>query len=393
MKLLIVSHACATPVNQQLFAEVQRQSTWNLTLVGPSRWIDDYQNERFLQRLPGFSARLIPIPVWMNGNVPLHVYSSTFRSVLHAVRPDVIYVHHEPYAAATAQVYLANRMWHGCPIGFFTWQNLLKRYPPPFRYTEQMVYRQSDFAFTGSESAASVLRQKGFEGPCSLLPGSIDPDVHRPVVDAVPPRASLGIEDDEVVLGFMGRLSAVKGLSTLIRALAQLPALPWHLVLVGDGDHTAALKKEAAALGLRDRVHFCGYVPHTEAPRYLSDFDVLVLPSETQANWKEQFGRVLVEALACGTPLVGSDSGEIPNVIRRTGGGVVFPEGDVGALGRTLAPMITDAHLRQRYARAGSASVLREYTDAVLASRFIDTIDAALARRSTSSFSFSLSVS
>lgn len=379
MKLLVISHACATPVNQQFYAEVEQLSGWSLSLVGPSQWKDDYGTRRALERWPAFHGSLHPIPVWFNGNVPLHVYRSTFRPLLQTLKPDAIYVHHEPYAAATAQVYAMNRLWHGCPIGFFTWQNLHKTYPPPFRQTERMVLQSSAFACTGSESAAAVLREKGYEGMTTLLPGSINPDLHTPDPDADELRPELRIPSDAVVLGFMGRISEVKGLSTLLRALSTLTELPWHLVLVGDGDYRSEFEDEADALSLSDRVHLAGYVPHPDAPTYLSLFDVLVLPSETQPNWKEQFGRVLVEALACGTPLLGSDSGEIPYVIQRTGGGLTFPEGNAKALAKTLRRMITTPELRTSLVEAGRTSVLQEHTDAVLAQRFIDTVSEAVA--------------
>jgi glycosyltransferase involved in cell wall biosynthesis len=377
MDLLVLSHSCVTSANQRFYATVEDISDWSLTLVGPANWIGDYGRKRSLDRWPTFSGQIHEVPVWLNGNIPLHVYRSTFRSLFHDVAPDAIFVHHEPYAAATAQLYLANQLWHGCPIGFFTWQNIQKSYPPPFRYTEQMVYRCSHFAFTGSESAATVLREKGYDGPSTLLPGSIDPEVYAPTPASDELHEDIGIPPDAVVVGFMGRISRVKGLSTLLHALEILDNLPWHLVLVGEGDYEEEIADEAAAQGISGRVHLTGYVPHTEAPRYLSMFDVLVLPSETQPDWKEQFGRVLIEALACGTPLVGSDSGEIPNVIRRTRGGLSFPEGDEKALAHALRRMITAPSLRERLAEQGRSYVLDEHTNAVLARRFVDTIQTA----------------
>lgn len=382
MKLLIVSHACATPVNQKFFAAVEQISGWSLSLVAPREWRDDYGTVRELTRWPSFQGRLYPVPVWGSGNVPLHVYRSSFRSLLRTIEPDAIYVHHEPYAAATAQIYTANRLWHGCPIGFFTWQNLKKAYPPPFRQTERMVFRQSAFACAGSESAISVLRAKGYEAPATLLPGTVDPSLYRPDPSAQDLRAELKLPPEAPILGFMGRILPVKGLFTLLHALADLRALSWHLVLVGSGTAEDALRTLAVDLGLADRIHFTGYVPHSDAPRYLSLFDVLVLPSETQPSWKEQFGRVLIEALACGTPLVGSTSGEIPHVIARTEGGLTFPEGNTAALSQALRRMITEPELRTRFARNGRGNVLREYTEEVLARRFIDTIQSTCGHRS-----------
>jgi glycosyltransferase involved in cell wall biosynthesis len=237
-----------------------------------------------------------------------------------------------------------------------------------------MVYRTSAFAFSGSESAETVLRSKGYQGPCALLPGSVDPAVHRPDPSETELRRCLGIAPDEVVFGFMGRVSKVKGLNTTLDALDGLSDFPWRFVVVGDGDYRSAFQAAADRRGLSSRILCTGYVPHTDAPQYLSMFDVLLLPSETQPNWKEQFGRVLVESLACGTPLIGSDSGEIPNVIIRTGGGLTFEEGNATALRSALRSLGKDADLRSSYASDGRNFVLRHYTDQVLAARFVDVV-------------------
>jgi glycosyltransferase involved in cell wall biosynthesis len=94
---------------------------------------------------------------------------------------------------------------------------------------------------------------------------------------------------------------------------------------------------------------------------------VLALPSRTLPNWKEQFGRILVEAMACGVVVVGSDSGEIPNVIGEAG--LVFPEDDKEALQAHLTRLIGDAGLRRRLAQAGRERVLENYTQAQIASQ------------------------
>ena len=98
---------------------------------------------------------------------------------------------------------------------------------------------------------------------------------------------------------------------------------------------------------------FTGYIPHDEAARYLASFDVLVLPSETQPNWKEQFGRVVIEAMACGTPVVGSDSGAIPRLIESTGGGLIFHEGVPQHLADQLRLCVGDTSLVERLGKLG----------------------------------------
>jgi len=372
MNLLVVSHACVTPINQAFFAAVERISGWQLTLVTPSRWKSEY-GVRVASRWPEFEGELRSIPVWGSGNVPLHVYRTFFLSLLREVDPAAIYVHHEPYGLATAQVYIANRMSVDRPIGFFTWQNIAKQYPVPFRQMEQMVFRQSHFAISGSESACAVLEEKGYGGPAAIIPAGIDPDQFTDVnrVDRPP-----DLPEASCLIGFVGRITEEKGLKTLIEALSHVRELPWHLVLIGTGDLAERLKNKARRLGLDERLTFLGYVPHEDVPSYLAHLDLVVLPSETQPNWKEQFGRILIEAMACGTPVLGSDSGEIPNVIRTTGGGRVFAEQDVADCAAQLRVLIQRPALRDELSETGQSHVYENFTHEALARKFVATVEA-----------------
>ena len=373
MNLLVVSHACVTPINQAFFAAVERISGWQLTLVTPSRWKSEY-GVRVASRWPEFEGELRSIPVWGSGNVPLHVYRTFFLPLLREVNPAAIYVHHEPYGLATAQIYIANRVSVDRPIGFFTWQNIAKQYPVPFRQMEQMVFRQSHFAISGSESARIVLEEKGYDGPAAIIPAGIDPhqftDVNRVGRPPDLPEASC-------LIGFVGRITEEKGLKTLIEALSHVRELSWHLVLIGTGDITERLTNQAQHLGLRERLTFLGYVPHEDVPSYLAHLDLVVLPSETQPNWKEQFGRILIEAMACGTPVLGSDSGEIPNVIRTTGGGRVFAEQDVADCAAQLRVLIQRPALRDELSETSQSHVYENFTHEALARKFVATVEAA----------------
>ncbi len=341
MKLLVVSHACATAVNQAVYAELARQTGWAVDLVVPSNWRDEYGRRCPVERWPTFAGNLLAVPVVRPGDIIGHFYRARLGRLVRRSDPDAVYMAHEPYAAATAQVYRAvRRSGRDRPVGFYSAQNIVKRYPPPFRWWEAGVYRASRFAFPCSDAVAATLVAKGYDGPARVLPLAIDPAVYRPHPEAAAARRELTGGADAVVLGYVGRLVPEKGLRTLMAALAELPDANWRLAVVGAGPLEAELRATAAAAGLGERVRFCGFVPHTDAPRLLSAMDVLVLPSETQPNWREQFGRVVLEAMACGTPVLGSDSGEIPNLIRDTGGGVTFAERDVPGLATALRHLI-----------------------------------------------------
>ena len=123
--------------------------------------------------------------------------------------------------------------------------------------------------------------------------------------------------DGPFVIGYAGGLLPEKGVDVLVRASAGLEQ-EWRLRFAGGGQEDA-LRELARELGVADRVEFVGRLPSTQMPDFYRRLDVLALPSRTTPTWKEQFGRVLIEAMACGVPVVGSDSGEIPHVIGDAG--------------------------------------------------------------------------
>ncbi len=116
------------------------------------------------------------------------------------------------------------------------------------------------------------------------------------------------------------------------------------LVLVGSGRFEAAAKSLAEDLGLSSRIRWVPRIGSLEVPDVMNAFDALVLPSRTTPRWKEQFGRVLIEAMACETPVVGSDSGEIPRVIGD--GGLLFVEGEANILAQRLLRLYEDPQFR-----------------------------------------------
>jgi glycosyltransferase involved in cell wall biosynthesis len=111
-------------------------------------------------------------------------------------------------------------------------------------------------------------------------------------------------------------------------------------------------------------------------PALMRSFDAVLLPSLTLPGWKEQFGRVLVEAMASGVPVVGSDSGEIPRVTGK--GGVIVPEGDEDALAGALFRLYSDAGLRADLGKRGRERVLKHFTHARIAQGTLEAYSAAL---------------
>jgi glycosyltransferase involved in cell wall biosynthesis len=163
-------------------------------------------------------------------------------------------------------------------------------------------------------------------------------------------RARLGAGPDDLVILGVGRLVAIKGFDLLLDALARMTVeLPTaRVVLVGDGPQHDRLAARAGALGVLDRVRFVG--PSRDVPGYLAAADVLVAPSRN-----EGMGRVLVEAMALGVPVIGAAAGGIPSVIGNDECGRVVPVDDVDALAGALVELGRDAGLRAKLGEAGIA--------------------------------------
>ncbi len=208
-----------------------------------------------------------------------------------------------------------------------------------------------------------MLRRRGFSKPAAVIPvHGVDTAIYRKL-DPTGVRQKLG-GNGSFVVGFVGRIVPEKGLDTLIRAVGLLPN-ECTLALVGNGPGRPSLERMVESLGLARRVRWIPWVKSNEVSEYMNAFDVLVLPSRTIRTWKEQFGRVLVEAMACETCVVGSDSGEIPNVIGKAG--LVFHEGNEQELAEQLRKLMEDLSLRESLGRRGRERVLENYTHARIA--------------------------
>ncbi len=351
MRILMLSKACVVGAYQRKLEEIAAHKDIELTVVVPPEWRDE-RGALKLELAYTQGYQLVVEPMAFNGSFHLHFYPQLAKRFA-AVRPDVVHIDEEPYNLASWHALrLARR--YGAKALFFSWQNLNRRYPFPFSAFESYVLRHADYAICGNRDAQAVWRAKGYSGPLAVIPQfGVDPELFSP-----------GQEREErlsqtFTLAYAGRFVREKGGDVLIRAAAQLDG-NCRLTLIGSGPQREALIRLAAACGLGNRFTVLPWMKSTDFPNFLRAVDLLVLPSVTQPNWKEQFGRVLVEAMACGAPVVGSTCGEIPNLIGDAG--LITPEGDVAALAAALRRLQSDAALRAELSRKGRERVLAHFT-------------------------------
>ncbi len=354
----MVSKALVVGAYQRKAEEIARCGV-DLTVLIPPAWCDS-RGEQQAEHIHTNGYRLQEIPLRRNGHFHTHYYP-TLSLELRRLAPDILHMDEEPYNLATWRALrTATRL--NVPTLFFTWQNIHKRYPPPFGWFERQNLRCADAAIAGNRAAETILRNKGFQKHVAVIPQfGVDPELFSP-------RAA-GDESAEFTVGYAGGLLCEKGLDTLVRACARL-SVDWRLDLAGAGDFAGELERLALELGVRHRVRLIGRLPSGQMADFYRTLDTFVLPSRTTNVWKEQFGRVLVEAMACGVPVVGSNSGEIPAVIGDAG--LLFSEGHVGELVAHLERLAASADQRHHYGALGRARVHSHFTMGQIAQQTIE---------------------
>src|SRR4030095_4067805 len=164
------------------------------------------------------------------------------------------------------------------------WQTLRHLYPPPCSLCEQLAFRAASYAIAGNSEAVDVLRAKGYRGPTTIIPQfGVDPDLFAP---GRPP-------EGPPTIGFVARLVEEKGVFVLLDALGGLSG-EWRLHVVGSGPLRHQAQQRASMLGIGGRITWEPGLPPTQIPKRLRELTVLVQPSLTRRNWKEQFGRAVM---------------------------------------------------------------------------------------------------
>lgn len=356
LNVLFSWHAAVLAANQKYIGYLAEEPDLRVTLLVPPRWDESTAMvEAYVPAAAPYEVRVDPVKKACKG---ISFRYCNIRETLRQVQPDVVFLYEEPYSYVAWQVLYRQRQI--CPQAkfiFYTWQNLDCPYSFWHRLAEKYVFRHSTIGVAGSRDCEDVLRLHGFAKPVRRIPLAIDP-ADFPSVSGQPMRTELGLR--QFVIGYIGRLACEKGLEDLLAALAKLSDLPWQLLLIGSGPDELSLRQLAGRLGIGDRIVWVPYVKNTEMYRYYPAMDLFVLPSRTTAAWKEQFGRVLIEAMSCGTPVIGSSSGEIPLVIDQAG--LIFPERDSHCLASAIRQLMEDEPRRQHLAELGRERVLTHFT-------------------------------
>ncbi|MBV6621537.1 MAG: hormogonium polysaccharide biosynthesis glycosyltransferase HpsO [Rivularia sp. (in: Bacteria)] len=382
MKILVASHTYIVDLNcEKLRALSRLQSDIEVTVVVPKKWRPGGVQNKIIEteyRDEG-NFRIVPVSNFSQNHQGLLTFGSDIVNLLSEFRPNIIHVEQGSRGLAYAQMITLNAL-----LGlkaknvFFTWWNLPYNLKFPISILENYNLDNSHGIISGNQDGAVILRERGYEGPIKVMPQlGVDETLFTPKVQ--PELASkLGIESNDFVVGFVGRFVPEKGIMTLLDALVKIKDKSWKFLLLGRGELKEEILQKATEKGIQDRIILVESVPHDKVADYINLMSTLILPSETtykfktltSVGWKEQFGHVIIEAMACKVPVIGSDSGEIPHVIGNAG--LIFPEGNSGELANRLEQLIDNADFTENIAQMGYAKAMAQYTNTALAKQQLE---------------------
>lgn len=341
MKVLFIWHAAVAETYQNYIAELAEHPDLQITLLIPpgsnegSRYIKAFvpQNAKY-RVLIGKNFLSVDNLTSFPPALPYFLWKE---------KPDLIHLFEEPWHnIADYLTFWSKLICPSAKVIFQTFQNQIEDYRPNWIRTQKRTFDRSSAAISCTEEGRAVLLHWDYKKPIHVIYPGIETRLFSPR-DSSALRSRLGLKD--FTIGYFGRMLKEKGVKDLLAACQKLD-FPYQLLLIGNG------KDKEYFRSLTDRAIWVDAVTPNEICEYYSALDVLVLPSRTTRTWKEQFGRVIVEAMLCSVPVVGSSSGEIPNVIGDAG--LIFKEQDPADLARKISQLRNDPQLREQLIAKGS---------------------------------------
>jgi glycosyltransferase involved in cell wall biosynthesis len=372
MKIVVISHSSVVGLYQQKLALLHQKYGDDISLITPlSWWEGGYEVMADTQRYP--ELHVTPFRVHWPHKFNRHFYPwRALREYIRSQHPDLIFLEEEPWTLCAFQFRILCRSMN-IPYIFYSWENISRRYNLVQEFIFKSVLRSASAAVVGSWDTAGIMKRRSFNKPMLIQTQyGVDPSIFSRKGTS---RFKDGWRVSGSVIGYVGRLVPEKGIDLFLKAFDML-TVPAICIIAGDGPELQSLKEYASRLRRTHDIYFIGSIPFDQIPELLSALDIIVLPSRTTFSWKEQFGRILVEAMACGVCTVGSDSGAIPAVIGTSGW--VYQENDPYALTKILDDLCRDDDERNRLAQEGRSRVIEHFTNDILAQRLHEFFSKAI---------------
>jgi glycosyltransferase involved in cell wall biosynthesis len=376
-RLLVVSVGALHDPHRTAYDMVARRLGWEVHVAAPTELVlvPGRPPKQLVPKQAGAAYELHALPHRFYPHQRLHWYQGLSRLVAR-IRPTHVLVEYDPGSVPTLHAKLPPL---GQKVIAFTVENILRDRWLDARQNllhgqgkktlrdglvatlGSVGWRATDGLACISEEGRRLFESSGWNKPIEVVPLGTNVSLFCPG-DATALRQRLDIEHNFVV-GYFGRLVPEKGVLDVVEAVARCSS---DVVLMLDayenmapGSFAAEVFARIDALGLRTRVRTV-HAQHHEVPEYMRCCQVLALPSRTTERWKEQFGRVLPEAMACEAAVIGSTSGNIPDMIGDAG--VLVPENDTAALAAAIEDLRTQPAKRTSLAKAGRQRVIQRFS-------------------------------
>lgn len=352
---------------QTLPAEIARQSGARVKILVPPYWKELWSNgKKYLEKSSDPGYEIVVGKTAFTGNLHFAVFRNQLMKLLKKFQPQIIDLENEPFNAGTFQLVFYSKFFSPySKIVLHASQHQFKNYPQPFHLFEKYTFKHADAILVRNSMAKDVLEQKGYKGRLEIITHGVDTDAFKPR------DMSTQNKDTKPVIGYVGSLVEQKGINHLLKAAHDLQC---KILIVGDGREKENLSKLSRDLQID--VQFEPAASHKQVADYMNRMDIFVLPSLTRPNWVEKFGRVLIEAMACGIPVIGSSSGEIPNVLREAG--LIFEEGNPDDLRNKITSLLNNKDLRIKLGKLGRERAVKNYSWRSIAGKTVNIYEQLL---------------
>ena len=322
MKVLYVWHGAVEKEYRKIFSEFVKRGV-NLVVITANRWFEAAKFQSFEFCETDKDYEIYPLATVFTNHIRAFFYLNNFKiiKILLRHKPDIIYIKEEPYSTASFMLIVLTKMFSPkSKIMIESDENIFKSHPFPFNVFEKFSLNNIDALCVVPTEGIELYRRKGFKGEIFKVSYFVDVDKFFRVPKEEVVKKIPELSFDGLKIGFVGRISEEKGIDTVIEAIKYLKdkgkdKIRFFVVGKEEPEYFSFLKSKIEEYSLEDNVKFLGHFGYDELLYFYNGIDCLVLPSRTKSWLKEQFGRVIVESMACGTPVIGSDSGEIPIVI------------------------------------------------------------------------------
>ena len=354
--ILAISHSCLVTVNRSIYRELVTLG-WSIELVIPQKIkIGDVDQGPEAKAPEDPAMHYLPIT---SSHPRLYTYKGLIK-LLNKLKPKIVLLENGPASLLAIQLghwvkqNNSKLILIACDnlLPDFSYELMQGHFKPALStfltfFLSNLVNQNINHIFVISSDGIKVMNKLGYTGRVSQIPLGYNPKLFfRNETIKKEIRDRLGLK--ETTIAYFGRLTYEKGVHILIEALSHIKDLPWQLLLDRFNTYTnpycQKLQKLIEEKGLISRVVYFD-ASHDEMPAYMNAADIVVLPSISTPMWKEQYGRVAPEAMACGRLVIASDCGALPELIGEAG--LVFPEKDVNKLIELLRTALMNTEIHQ----------------------------------------------